>query len=266
MGKLALPKRKKQPLEEFDLSDVERLRLPMLVLEDLIPNEWNPNVMSDDIYEKTKLGIQELIDESGIEAVIGIVVRPHPKKKDKWQIIDGEHRAKMLQELGYEKGPCHIVRCSDKRAVLLTEQLNHNRGTNDPKKYASYLYTLVDDHQESLDSLEEQLPQTAEDMETIMRAQNIQLDDVMIHGSPEDAEDQEGEEDDIEDLSWVDLKFRVAPDQAEVIETEIARLSSVLDGKNLRGRALEFMAVSSSQTPLESIVPKKRPKKKKRKE
>ncbi len=50
------------------------------------------------------------------------------------------------------------------------------------------------------------------------------------------------------------LTFWVAKDQKQVIEDELVRISSLLKGKNLRGRALEAMAVISSQTPTDNIT------------
>lgn len=53
---------------------------------------------------------------------------------------------------------------------------------------------------------------------------------------------------------FVELKFWVAEDQKTVIEDELTRISSLIKGKNLRGRALEAMAVISSQTPTDNIM------------
>ena len=50
------------------------------------------------------------------------------------------------------------------------------------------------------------------------------------------------------------LEFWVAADQKPVIEDELVRISALLKGKNLRGRALEAMAVISSQTPTDNIT------------
>lgn len=51
-----------------------------------------------------------------------------------------------------------------------------------------------------------------------------------------------------------ELSFWVASDQKRVIEDELIRISALLKGKNLRGRALEAIAVISSQTPVENIT------------
>lgn len=51
-----------------------------------------------------------------------------------------------------------------------------------------------------------------------------------------------------------EAKFWIAKDQEKIVEAEITRISSLLDGKNVRGRALEFMAVNSSQTDLDNLT------------
>ncbi len=55
------------------------------------------------------------------------------------------------------------------------------------------------------------------------------------------------------------MKFNVSRSQAEIIEQELSRICSVLEGKNLRGRALEFMAVQSAQTPFVDTRPDEHP-------
>jgi hypothetical protein len=68
------------------------------------------------------------------------------------------------------------------------------------------------------------------------------------------------------------LTFWVAKDQKQVIDDELTRIAALLKGKNIRGRALEAMAVISSQTPTDNITgeepeverPEFKPRKKKR--
>lgn len=50
------------------------------------------------------------------------------------------------------------------------------------------------------------------------------------------------------------LTFWVAQDQKKVIDDELVRIGALLKGKNIRGRALEAMAVISGQTPVENIT------------
>lgn len=51
-----------------------------------------------------------------------------------------------------------------------------------------------------------------------------------------------------------EVKFWLARDQRKVVEDELTRVSALLRGKNIRGRALEVMAVTSSQTPTSNIT------------
>ncbi len=50
------------------------------------------------------------------------------------------------------------------------------------------------------------------------------------------------------------LSFWVAKDQKDVIDDELTRIASLMKGNNVRGRALEAMAVISSQTPTNNIT------------
>lgn len=64
------------------------------------------------------------------------------------------------------------------------------------------------------------------------------------------------------------MTFWLAPDQKKVIEDELTRIASLMKGKNIAGRALEAMAVISSQTPTSNITgeePEEAPKFKPRK-
>lgn len=70
-----------------------------------------------------------------------------------------------------------------------------------------------------------------------------------------------------------EMTFWVARDQKKVVDDELTRIAALMRGKNLRGRALEAMAVISSQTPTNNItgeepeepMPEFKPRKRKRK-
>ncbi len=53
---------------------------------------------------------------------------------------------------------------------------------------------------------------------------------------------------------FLEEKFWIAKEQKKVVDDEITRISSTLKGKNIRGRALEYMAVNSSQTSLDNLM------------
>lgn len=55
---------------------------------------------------------------------------------------------------------------------------------------------------------------------------------------------------------FLEEKFWIAKDQKKVVDDEITRISSTLQGKNIRGRALEYMAVNSSHSSLDNLMGK----------
>lgn len=77
------------------------------------------------------------------------------------------------------------------------------------------------------------------------------VDGVRLHTSLEASKPKtktyEGEQ-------FVQMAFWVAKDQEKVVDDELTRIASLMQGKNLRGRALEAMAVISSQTPTSNIT------------
>jgi len=167
---------------------------------------------------------------------------------------------------------CNFRAIKKRKAMRLTETLNHLRGQDDPAKYATFLNELIAEEEEtgtrsSLREEAEFLPQNEADLEIIMRSQNIKLDDLDLTGEADTEDD--GEE--AEEEQWVDLKFRVPVAVAEIVNAELARIESRLEGKATKMRALEFMAVQSAQTPMESLgtanddvtLPKKKKKGKK---
>lgn len=77
------------------------------------------------------------------------------------------------------------------------------------------------------------------------------VDGVRVHTALESTKPRTKTTDDGE---FVAMTFWVAEDQKQIIEDEIVRISAHIKGKNLRGRALEYMAVNSSQTPADNLT------------
>lgn len=77
------------------------------------------------------------------------------------------------------------------------------------------------------------------------------VDGVRVHTSLEAAKPRTKTTNDGE---FEAMTFWVAKDQKPIIEDEIVRIGALLKGKNLRGRALEYMAVNSAQTPTENLT------------
>lgn len=218
---------------------------------DCLPNTWNMNVMPAAQYAKLKAWVAKSKEDTG-RLALPIVIRTHPTEPGKWQIIDGYHRWKAASELKWTDVDCWVYECSDKDAMLLTDSLNYLRGDPDGEKYAEYLKALSKTGA-TLDEISALTHHSSEELQEIIDSYDIKIEDVPIDPVEVDTEDPDDKAAKTDE--WVKMEFVVSKDAAEVIEAELARVGSVLTGKNIRGRALEFAMVQSAQTPMEDILP-----------
>jgi hypothetical protein len=110
---------------------VERgIPVPTTSLE---PNPWNPNQTSDRVQK----AIGESLSTYG--QVLEILVRPHPEKKNKYQIIDGAHRYEELKDSTENVFVNIIHGLSDADAKKLTITVNETRGNADKIELAKLL-------------------------------------------------------------------------------------------------------------------------------
>lgn len=241
-------------------------------LSTCVPNNWNMNKVEPRMMDKLRLVIKETLEESNGK-LPPITVRPHPKKKKLLQIVDGEHRWKILGELGCDEIDVTVLHLTDQRAMSMTAELNYNRGEPDPEKYPQYLARMIKEFDEVNPSyLAERLPDSEDEIRSYLESANLEIDNVILD---EDDDDEVMTHDASETDMLVEMKFTLHQGQAEIVQAELTRLGNTFGGgKNIQGRALEYMAVLSSQTPLGSMesfsdddeAPKRKKKKKKKRE
>jgi ParB family chromosome partitioning protein len=109
----------------------------MVRLEDLVPHPLNANVMSADLREKLRAHIKR----SGRYPFL--IVRPHPEKSGKFQVLDGHHRVDLLRELGHTEARCDVWDVDDREAKLLLATLNRLEGQDVPIRRAELLHALL---------------------------------------------------------------------------------------------------------------------------
>jgi hypothetical protein len=104
----------------------------VLDIENIVPNEWNPNVMGAKEFAR-------LVKE--IETV-GFIDFPQvvPLADGKYQLLGGEHRVRAAKELGYTAIPCAVLRGKKwddtDLKKLVTVRLNVLHGKVDPTRMA----------------------------------------------------------------------------------------------------------------------------------
>ena len=97
-----------------------------------------------------------------------IVVRPKGKS---YEILGGFHRWKIGKELGYETVPCAVVELDDRRAKILSINLNEMKG----QSVSALLSELVHDLSQelTLEDLESQLPYSEAELKDALELMKI---------------------------------------------------------------------------------------------
>jgi ParB/RepB/Spo0J family partition protein len=223
---------------------MSRLGARCVPIKKVFPNKWNPNEMPPHLFKKLKNNLKKLIKESPGK-IPPIVVRP---RKNGYEIIDGEHRWRALQELKQKKINLYSIEVNDDMAHTMTNTLNYLRGTPNREKYAQSIVDLLE-LGTTTEALADLLPESMDEIDQLLEETDVSVEAFKTLVSEEEKlkedEDNKGKND-----LWIDLKFRVSVAQAEVVEREIKRIEGILSGKQKRGRAIEYMAVQSSQTEL----------------
>ncbi|MFH1421194.1 MAG: ParB/RepB/Spo0J family partition protein [Planctomycetota bacterium] len=115
------------------------MEVKRISLSSIRENKWNPNKMKPALFESLKLNIQK----SGY--LQPIIVRPVKSKKrndEKYEIIDGAHRFRAINELGYSDAECLVLNLTTEESKLLTVTMNRLRGEFDYTGLAEVLKSL----------------------------------------------------------------------------------------------------------------------------
>ena len=194
----------------------ETLKIQNIPVEKLSPNPWNPNRMSSEMKHKFK----EYIKREGF--VEPIVVRA---KGEGFEILGGFHRWSIAKELGNKTVPCVVVNLDDRRAKILSVNLNEMKGQSLPDLLANLVHDLS--REITLEDLETQLPYSIDELKDSLEL--LKIPDGLEAYLAEEAAKQEK-------LRPQILSFVV--DDAEIIEAAIKMAMSKQENNPTRGRAL----------------------------
>lgn len=123
-----------------------KLRVP---INKVRPNPWNPNYMTPSQFEKEKKSIEQL-------GMIGSIFVG--EYGDDYMILDGEHRWKVLKELGYtEIDVENIGSVNESQIQFYTVHMNNTRGQDDVIKRAALLSAMEEGQLQLLPFSEEQI-------------------------------------------------------------------------------------------------------------
>jgi ParB/RepB/Spo0J family partition protein len=205
----------------------------------------NANVCDRDTLEK----LQRNIARTGL--CPPLIVRPHPNKPERYILIDGHHRKIVLERLGWESAPCQIWPVSDQEARIALATLNRLRGTDDIRKRASLIDSLI--REIPAIDLSHLLPESETEIADLLFI--LKLDDAALKTALEAQRQAE-----LEALP-VPLTFLVSPENARLIEDALEpylAIDSQAERKMNRGQALatlcdEFLALKSAHEAPEAV-------------
>jgi hypothetical protein len=197
----------------------------------LLAHPDNPNVMSKATFRK----LVRNIERTGLYEPI--VVRPHPKKKNSFQIINGHHRVKALEQLQRKEANCVVWDVDDGEMAILLATLNRLGGSDIPAKKIELLKILTE--RMAAAQLAKLLPQTAKQIE---RLTNLKLSAqcCKLHA----------------EQFAVPLVFFVTKHQQEIIENAISSISnqaSSIEMAKSQRRAATITEIASEFMKTENV-------------
>ncbi len=139
-------------------------------LSQLQAHPLNSNVMSPAAMEKLAA---HLADHDRYPPLI---VRPlvcsltqRGEVADRYEILDGHHRAKVLSRLGRATARCDIWRVDDVQALELLATLNCLQGRDDPRRRAALIAALATAQRRDAAALAQRLPEEARHIAHFLR-------------------------------------------------------------------------------------------------
>ena len=167
---------------------LEKLVVEYVPVGDLKPNDYNPNRQSDHDFE---LLLRSMREDGFTQPVVAL--------KATKIIVDGEHRWRAGQALGYTEIPVVYVDMTPEQARIATLRHNRARGSEDVELAASVLRDLVqlgatEWAQESLMLSDEEMERLLED---IPAPEALASDEFSQAWIPSDVDDETGATDDI---------------------------------------------------------------------
>jgi ParB/RepB/Spo0J family partition protein len=204
------------------------------------PNPWNPNKVPADIMESlvaniTAHGVLQSVTVREVEEP-GLGGETTPGS-GKYEIIDGEHRYLAATEAGHTQVWGTISEMSREDAKAQTLAMNKLRGEMDPAGVAQVFKDLVD-FGTPIDELARLTGYQGEEITAAIALLDFEW--------PDPPAVEPGDEE------WVTFTCRMPVEVWEIVKAELDRLREATGGEH-DFRALEVMAVTSSQTPLASF-------------
>lgn len=187
---------------------------------DIEPNPWNPNKTT----ERQQNAISESLDKYG--QIIELLVRPHPTKEGKYQVIDGEHRLISLGDKNREVYVNVIHDLPNAEAKKLTIILNETRGDADKIELASL---LADISKDLGDETIIGLPYNPNELDELIKLADIDWDNF---SSESDGDEYDENDPTNESSEWVTIMVKIPAEAMERVQDAYNLINDERKGLN----------------------------------
>jgi len=190
-------------------------------LPELRPAPWNPNQMDERMMER----LRESISKYGL--VEALVARKIDEVQ--YEVLSGNQRLRILEDLDFKSVPCVIVELDDARAMLLAQALNSLRGEDDLALKGALLKEILSSVSE--DEVLSLLPETTESLKSLSLVNEMDLAEHL----------KAWEEAQVARLRHMQLQF--TDEQLETVEEAVSLMihkakADGFDNPNTRGNAV----------------------------
>ena len=159
----------------------------LIKIEEIKKNDYNPNVVPEEILEQL---IKRIKEEGFLQPILLRKIKPEGKIK--YEIIDGEHRLIAGIKAEYTELPSIIIDKDLPEAMISTINMNKLRGEFDTLKLAEVIHILNKTY--SIEELEEKLgydKEQIEGMNSLLKYDFDALDDEGVKLDDQEAEEYE---------------------------------------------------------------------------
>jgi len=194
------------------------MEIERIELERLIGHPQNANVMGKEGLKK----LRRHIERTG--RYEPLVVRKHPERKGCYEILNGHHRKKVLEEIGKKEAECVVWEVTDEEAIMLLMTLNRLNGEDDPVKRGELAELLLKKHPEK--ELLRWLPEKRRQLQKLVQVRK---------------EIKPVAKERIDELPQA-MSFFVTKNEKEIIEKGLKRVAKIQEGKAEKGGRGKLLA------------------------
>ena len=147
---------------------MEKINIQLIPINFLVEHPENSNFMKGLIADR----LRNYIEKTG--RYEPLTVRRHPDEEDKFQVINGHNRLRILRSLNYHKVNCIIWNLDDNWARLYLATLNRLSGQDIPERRAILLDNLLQSFE--LDELSTLLPDDKKQLEELKQIGRFEIE------------------------------------------------------------------------------------------